>query len=64
MWMIQPSLSKYDYGWIRDGGVAWTMAGAGYYGPPHSLWWTVLAFALFRILFWAGVATALGMIHE
>lgn len=32
-------LSKYDYGWLKEGGVDWAGAGAGYFGPPHSLWW-------------------------
>lgn len=58
---MRTPLSKYDYGYLYDGGVDWyggVVVQGGYYGPPF-LWWSALAALLFRILFWATAGWAL-----
>lgn len=42
---MRPSLSKYDFGYLHEGGVDWTgvSVGSTYYGPPTSLWWSSIA---------------------
>lgn len=47
----RPPLSKYDYGWIRDGGI-WNSGGlvvAAYWGPPHSFWYPIIAFLIWLL---------------
>lgn len=53
--MFKVAQNKYDYGWYREPGYVWggsvgsvTPTGR-YFGPPHSMWYPLVAF-LFRFL--------------
>lgn len=43
---MRPPLSKLDYGWIRHGGMDWYGASGGYFGPPHSFWYSILPWVI------------------
>lgn len=36
------SQDKYDYGWLRGGQLGSGLTIGSYYGPPHSMWYSIM----------------------
>ena len=53
------SQSKWDYGWMRGNGYNSGVMSMGYYGPPHSAWYSagiaLATYWLWRIVMVGGL---------
>ena len=58
-----PSLSKYDYGYLRGGGIDWPTLSAQYYGPPHSFWYNIIPWIILTLGVSAIAAMAYAMVR-
>jgi hypothetical protein len=63
--MPRTSLSKYDYGYLRDGGPDWFGGTMNYYGPPHSFWYSLIPWIvpMVRFAFGALVIVLMGVMR-